>query len=153
MREKERERERERGGGNSIFWQQWLVLPKNLVTVLWWCSAEWLPSPILSPNVPPRHSARSRAWTAAGPDHPPPKLGHIMHYLCNTFFNSRSILSVDLQPIAYISRKKIYWKRDHCRWMTAEFWTMLGSYGFWAGRDLYRATPAVTRGLGFCGLI
>ena len=25
--------------------------------------------------------------------------------------------------------------------------------GLWAGRDLYRATPAVTRGLGFCCLI
>jgi hypothetical protein len=30
---------------------------------------------------------------------------------------------------------------------------MLGAQGLWAGRDLYRATPAVTRGLGFSGLI
>ena len=30
---------------------------------------------------------------------------------------------------------------------------LLGSYGLWAGRDLYRATPALTRGLGFCGLV
>ena len=30
---------------------------------------------------------------------------------------------------------------------------MLGAQGPWAGRDLYRATPAVTRGLGFSGLI
>jgi hypothetical protein len=30
---------------------------------------------------------------------------------------------------------------------------MLGAQGLWAGRDLYRATSAVTRGLGFSGLI
>jgi hypothetical protein len=30
---------------------------------------------------------------------------------------------------------------------------MLGAQGLWSGRDLYRATPAVTRGLGFSGLI
>jgi hypothetical protein len=30
---------------------------------------------------------------------------------------------------------------------------MLCAQGLWAGRDLYRATPAVTRDLGFSGLI
>jgi hypothetical protein len=30
---------------------------------------------------------------------------------------------------------------------------MLGAHGLWAGRNLYRATPAVTRYLGFSGLI
>jgi hypothetical protein len=30
---------------------------------------------------------------------------------------------------------------------------MLGAQGLWAGRDLSRATPTVTRGLGFSGLI
>ena len=30
---------------------------------------------------------------------------------------------------------------------------ILGNYYLLAGRDLYRATPAVKRGLGFCGLI
>jgi hypothetical protein len=30
---------------------------------------------------------------------------------------------------------------------------MLGAQGLWAGRDLYRATPAVTRDFGFSGLI
>jgi hypothetical protein len=34
-----------------------------------------------------------------------------------------------------------------------KFRPMLGSQGLWAGRDLYRATPAVTRDLGFTGLI
>ena len=27
---------------------------------------------------------------------------------------------------------------------------ILGTHGLWAGRDLYRALPAATRGLGFC---
>jgi hypothetical protein len=30
---------------------------------------------------------------------------------------------------------------------------MLGAQGLWTGRDLYRATPVVTRGLGFSGVI
>jgi hypothetical protein len=30
---------------------------------------------------------------------------------------------------------------------------LLGAQGLWAGRNLYRATPAVTRDLGFSGLI
>jgi hypothetical protein len=30
---------------------------------------------------------------------------------------------------------------------------MLSAHGLWAGRDLYLATPAVTRGLGFSSLI
>jgi hypothetical protein len=34
-----------------------------------------------------------------------------------------------------------------------KFRPMLGAQGLWAGRDLYRATPAVTRSLGFSGLI
>jgi hypothetical protein len=41
----------------------------------------------------------------------------------------------------------------HCRWRAAKFRPMLGAQGLWAGRDLYRATPAVTRDLGFSGLI
>ena len=34
-----------------------------------------------------------------------------------------------------------------------KFRPMLGTFGLGAGRDLYRATPAVTRDLGFSGLI
>jgi hypothetical protein len=34
-----------------------------------------------------------------------------------------------------------------------KFRRMLSTQGLWAGRDLYRATPAVTRDLGFSGLI
>jgi hypothetical protein len=43
--------------------------------------------------------------------------------------------------------------RHHCRWRAAKFRPMLGAQGLWAGRDLYRATPAETRDLGFSGLI
>jgi hypothetical protein len=47
------------------------------------------------------------------------------------------------------------WKRHHCRWRTAKFrpTCMLVALGLWEGRDLYRATPAVTRGLSFSDLI
>jgi hypothetical protein len=45
------------------------------------------------------------------------------------------------------------WRRHHYRWRVAIFRPMLGAQGLWAGRDLYRATPAVTRDLGFSGLI
>jgi hypothetical protein len=41
----------------------------------------------------------------------------------------------------------------HCRWQGCKFRPMLGAQGLWAGRDLYRATPTVTRDLGLYGLI
>jgi hypothetical protein len=47
----------------------------------------------------------------------------------------------------------LIWRCHHCRWRAAKFRPMLGAQGLWAGWDLYRATPAVTRGLGFSGLI
>jgi hypothetical protein len=47
----------------------------------------------------------------------------------------------------------LIWKRHHCRWRAAKFRPMLGAQGLWAGRGHYRATPAVTRDLGFSGLI
>jgi hypothetical protein len=40
-------------------------------------------------------------------------------------------------------------RRHHCRWRTAKFRPMVGAQGLWVGRDLYRATSTVTRGLGF----
>jgi phage FluMu protein Com len=45
------------------------------------------------------------------------------------------------------------WRRHHCRWRAVKNRPMLGAQGLWAGRDLYLATPAVTRDLGFSGLI
>jgi hypothetical protein len=55
----------------------------------------------------------------------------------------------------YVPLKNIslIWRRHHCRWRAAKFRPMLGARGLWAGRDLYRATPTVTRDLGFSGLI
>ena len=55
----------------------------------------------------------------------------------------------------YIPLKNIslIWRRHHYRWRAAKFRPMLVTQGLWAGRDLYRATPAVIRGLGFSGLI
>jgi hypothetical protein len=47
----------------------------------------------------------------------------------------------------------LLWRRHHCRWRAAKFRPMLVAQGLWAGRDLYRAIPAVTRDLGFSDLI
>jgi hypothetical protein len=55
----------------------------------------------------------------------------------------------------YVPLKNIslLWRRHQCRWRAAKFRPMLGAQDPWAERDLYRATPAVTRDLGFSGLI
>jgi hypothetical protein len=45
----------------------------------------------------------------------------------------------------------LIWKRHHCRRRASISRSMLRTQGLWAGRDLYRATPTVTRGLGFSG--
>jgi hypothetical protein len=42
----------------------------------------------------------------------------------------------------------LIWRRHHCRWRATKFRPLLGAQGLGAGRDLYRATPAVTRDLG-----
>jgi hypothetical protein len=46
-----------------------------------------------------------------------------------------------------------YMETSHYRWRAAKFRPMLCAQGLWIGRDVYRATPAVTRNLGFSGLI
>jgi hypothetical protein len=53
-------------------------------------------------------------------------------------------------PLKHFS---LIWRRYHYRWRAAKFRPMLGAQGLWAGRDLYRATPAATRDLVFSGLI
>ena len=46
------------------------------------------------------------------------------------------------------------WWLHHWRWWDAEFRSLLlHTYDIWAGRDLYRAIPALTQDLGFCGLV
>jgi hypothetical protein len=52
-----------------------------------------------------------------------------------------------------LTKFSLIWRRHYCRWRAAKFRPMLGAQGFWAGRDLYRTTPAVTRDLCFSGLI
>jgi hypothetical protein len=47
----------------------------------------------------------------------------------------------------------LIWRRHYSPWRAAQFKPMLGAQGLWAGRDLYRDTSAVTRDLGFSGLI
>jgi hypothetical protein len=47
----------------------------------------------------------------------------------------------------------LLWKRHHNQRKAEKFRRMFGAQGLGAGRDLYRATPAVTRDLRFSGLI
>jgi hypothetical protein len=51
----------------------------------------------------------------------------------------------------YVPLKNIslIWRLLHYRWRTANFRPLLGAQGLWTWRDFYRATPAMTRGLGF----
>jgi hypothetical protein len=41
------------------------------------------------------------------------------------------------------------WRHHHYWWRAAKLRPMVGAQGLWAGRDIYRATPAVTRDLVF----
>jgi hypothetical protein len=47
----------------------------------------------------------------------------------------------------------LIWRRRHYWWRAAKFRLMVGAQGLWAGRDLYRTTPAVTQGFGFSSVI
>jgi hypothetical protein len=58
-----------------------------------------------------------------------------------------------LQFYVPLKNFSLIWRRHHCWWRAAKFRPMLGAQGLWAGRDLYRATPTVTRDLGFSGHI
>ena len=67
----------------------------------------------------------------------------------------RQTLMLNDYLVFYVPLRNIslIWRRHHYRWRAAKFRPMLGAQGLRAGRDFYRATPAVTRGLGFSGLI
>jgi hypothetical protein len=58
-----------------------------------------------------------------------------------------------LQFYVPLKNFSLIWRHHHCRWRAAKFRPMLGAQGLWAGRDLYRATPAVTLDLDFSSLI
>jgi hypothetical protein len=60
---------------------------------------------------------------------------------------------IDLLFYVPLKNFSLIWRRHHCQWRAAKLRPMLGTQGLWAGRDLYRATPTVTRDLGFSGLI
>jgi hypothetical protein len=72
-----------------------------------------------------------------------------------TFPNLKGVSIIYYYLLFYVLLKNIslIWRRHHYRWRAAKFRPMLSARGLWAGRDLYRATPAVTRGLGLSGLI
>jgi hypothetical protein len=56
----------------------------------------------------------------------------------------------------FTSRSRFFsliWRHQNFRWRAAKFRLMLGTQGLWAGRDLYRVTPAVKWYLGFSDLI
>jgi hypothetical protein len=69
-------------------------------------------------------------------------------------FRQYILLFIDyLQFYVPLKNISLIWRCHHCRWRAAKFRPMFDAQGLWAGRDLYRATLAVTRGLGFFGLI
>jgi hypothetical protein len=65
------------------------------------------------------------------------------------------IILIFVYLLLYVPLKNflLMWRCHHCQWRAAKFRPRLGAQGLWAGRDRYHATPAVTRGLGFSGLI
>jgi hypothetical protein len=75
----------------------------------------------------------------------------------DTYFLDAITINIDridwlidyLQFYVPLKNVSLIWRRHHCRWRAAKFRLMLGAQGLWAGRDLYRATPAATRDLGF----
>jgi hypothetical protein len=111
-----------------------------------------VPTPRGSKGWPPPslcHSKQSVARPLLGSPHSKSHpsqsitLGGIMHQRLIDYL----LFYVPLKNFSLI------WKRHHYRWRTAKFWPMLSSQSLWVGRDLYHATPAVTRGLVFSGLI
>jgi hypothetical protein len=54
-----------------------------------------------------------------------------------------------LQFYVPLKNFSLIWRCHYYRWRAAKFRPMLGAQGLSAGRDLYCATPAVTRDLGF----
>jgi hypothetical protein len=70
-------------------------------------------------------------------------IDHIISWLIDWWFTV-------LNPAHFFP---LIWRRHHCRWRPAKFCSMLGAQGLWTRRELYCATPVVTHGLGYSGLI
>jgi hypothetical protein len=64
------------------------------------------------------------------------------------------VINIIDYSLFYVPLKNIslIWRRHQYRWRDAKFRPMLGAQGPWTGRDLYRATPSVTRDLSSSGL-
>ena len=69
-----------------------------------------------------------------------------IHLNNHPFIYSRRALILYVGNIVHIRR------RPHHLWRDAKFNPILSYYGLWAERVVSRATPAVTWGLGYCGL-
>jgi hypothetical protein len=80
-------------------------------------------------------------------DNPPFAMYFRFQILTFGWLMDYSLLKVPLKIISLI------WRCHHYRWRDAKFWLLLGTQGLWARTDLYRAIPAVTRGLGVSGRI
>jgi hypothetical protein len=89
---------------------------------------------ILAPPLLPLHHAGDFVWVSILLSH------SLIDWLIICCFTSRS-------RIFHLYGDVIITGRD------AKFRPMLSAHGLWAGRDLYHATPAVTRDLGFSGFI
>jgi hypothetical protein len=90
-----------------------------------------------------------------------------VHVFVSTMINLTKSLQKDIQSQGFnefwlidylrfyvpLKNFSLIWRRHHYRWRAAKFRPMLGAQGLWAGRDLYRATPTMTRDLGFFGLV
>jgi hypothetical protein len=65
------------------------------------------------------------------------------------------LIKIDLLFIVLRPSQEYFttWRCHYCWWRDARFRSMLSVQSLWAGMDLYRATPDVTRGLGFSSLI
>jgi hypothetical protein len=80
-------------------------------------------------------------------------LGLSILFGCETwkFYGEKYWLIYYLLFYVPLKNFSLIWRRYG--WRAAKFRPMLGAQGLWAGRDLYRAIPAVAQGLGFSGLI
>jgi hypothetical protein len=69
------------------------------------------------------------------------------------FVGHKLFMHIYLRFYVPLTNISLTWRRHHCRWRAAKCRPTFGAQGLWAGRDLYRATPTVTPGLCFSGLI
>jgi hypothetical protein len=89
------------------------------------------------------------AYSSAAPD---PNFA-ILYKVNENLDNNNTDAHFALQIYVPLKNISLIWRRHRCRWRAAKFRPMLCAKGLWGGRDLFRATPAVTQGLSFSCLI